>query len=261
MVFRGKIILLVKDNYGCIHFYKKKSREPAELTQYKKYLQKLENKKDIQLIQSYVINKENGGSKYVWCSNIIRKEIDENISPNHQKYIDYLAKNRSDITFIGPYKSMRTKGVHVCFRGHEWKVAPIKIKKDGENCPTCSRSYKESYGAEFITHFLIKNDIVFIKELSLKKLGFEYDYRMDFVVCQGKYPLFVIEYNGIQHYKYMKSEYFGGFKGSRKRMLRDKIKRNFCWGIGLPVVDIPYSETNNQIEETIIYFLKLYELI
>ena len=24
---------------------------------------------------------------------------------------------------------MRTKGVHVCFRGHEWKVAPIKIEK------------------------------------------------------------------------------------------------------------------------------------
>ena len=27
-------------------------------------------------------------------------------------------------------------------------------------------SYKESYGAEFITYFLIKHDIVFIKELS-----------------------------------------------------------------------------------------------
>ncbi|EJR45089.1 hypothetical protein IIM_05051 [Bacillus cereus VD107] len=261
MVFRGKIILLVKDRYGCIHFYKKKSREPAELNQYIEYVQTLEERNDYNLIQSYVINKEDNSSKYIWCSHLLREEIDVKISANHQKYIEYLAMNRQDITFIGPYKSMKTKGLHLCFRGHEWRIAPNKVKKDGENCPNCKKKYKESNGAKLITELLIKHKITFTKELSLKTLGFEHDFRMDFVVCQNKYPLFVIEYNGIQHYKYMKSEYFGGFKGSRERMLRDKIKRNFCWGIGLPVIDIPYSETDEQIKETLLYFLNLYELI
>jgi hypothetical protein len=59
MVFRGIIILLVKDSYDCIHFLKKKKFSgPAELKQYKEYLQNFEKNKDIQLIQSYVIKKE-----------------------------------------------------------------------------------------------------------------------------------------------------------------------------------------------------------
>jgi hypothetical protein len=58
MVFRGIIILLVKDSYDCIHFCKKKFSGPAELKQYKEYLQNFEKNKDIQLIQSYVIKKK-----------------------------------------------------------------------------------------------------------------------------------------------------------------------------------------------------------
>jgi hypothetical protein len=70
MVFRGIIILLEKDSYDCIHFLKKFSG-PAELKQYKEYLQNFEKNKDIQLIQSYVIKKEKEikGIHNLWLSN------------------------------------------------------------------------------------------------------------------------------------------------------------------------------------------------
>jgi|GEM_PF-5142992 len=260
MEFRGQIIFLIKDNNNCIHIYKKKSQAAAEMEKYQKYILKLEEELTDKLVRVMLIKYEEERKQYVWCNEFWRTGLNEKISPNHQKYLNYLADNRKDISFIGPYKAMKRKSLHLCNRGHEWTVEPIKVK-NGETCAHCKKEVRESHGAKFITNLLVSRNVEFIKEVSLKTFGYEMDLRLDFLICQNNFPLFAIEFNGIQHYKFVKSEYFGGYKGARERRKRDKLKREFCWSKGLPIVDIPYTETEEQITYTIFHFLKMYEII
>ena len=257
--FQGEIIFIVKDQFGCIHFYKKKSQAPANLEQFQAYIESLEKELGEKLIKSYIVDTENDKGKYIWGSDVWRTDLNEKFSPHHQKYITYLEEHRKEITFIGPYKAMRTKGLHLCCYGHEWRTQPIKVKR-GETCPKCEHKIKESNGVKYITELLVKNKIEFIKEVHLTTFGHDQDLRLDFLVCQNNHPLFAIEYHGIQHYKQLRNAYFGGYKGYRKRKQRDRIKHNYCWKIGLPIIAIPYTETEEQIEETVFHFLNLFEL-
>lgn len=154
---------------------------------------------------------------------------------------------------------MRRKALHLCSRGHEWRIEPTKVK-NGETCSKCEKKTRESNGAKYITELLVAQGIEFIKEVPLSSFGHEHDLRLDFVICQNNYPLFVIEFNGVQHYKPIRNAYFGGYEGFKRRRLRDRIKRDYCWKIGLPVIDIPYSDTEEQIAGTLHYFLRLFEL-
>lgn len=260
MKFNGQIAVIVKDSFGCIHLYKKKSKAPADLNQYIDYIRLLEGKLKHRLIKSFVINQNEVKAQYIWSSYIWRNDLNAEISPNHQKYIKFLSENRKNIKFIGPYKSMRKKALHLCDRGHEWTIQPLKVK-NGEICSQCKMKIKESEGSKIITEVLTSNKIEFVKEVSLTRFGYNRDLRLDFVICQNNYPLFAIEFNGIQHYKHLKSQYFGGYKGAKERILRDKIKREYCWEMGLPIVDIPYSDTKDQIQSTVLYFLSLFEIL
>lgn len=258
--FKGQIIFFVKDHFGCIHLYKKNAKAPASLEQYKEYIQSLEKELgNSNLVKLFIVNKEENNRKYIWSSNVWRAGLNENISPNHQKYITFLEENRKDLLFIGPYKSMRTKSLHLCSHGHEWRIQPSKVK-DGETCSKCKKKIWESHGAKYITELLVAHGIEFIKEVPLSSFGHEQDLRLDFVVCKNNYPVFVIEFHGVQHYRPIRNAFFGGYEGFRKRKIRDKIKRDFCWEIGLPVIDIPYSDTEEQIDGTLHYFLCLFEL-
>jgi hypothetical protein len=259
MQFKGQISYFIKDRYDCIFYHKKNSKARASLEQYLEHIQLLEKEWGAALIKSYIINHEDIDKKYIWCSNIWRTDLNQNISTNHQKYITHLFENYKELKFIGPYKSMRTKGLHLCRFGHEWLIPPIKVKH-GEKCPKC-KIKTSSNGEKYISQILVDNNVEFLREVPLNRFGLEQTLRIDFLVCQNNFPLFVIEFNGVQHFRVIKSDYFGGYQEYRKRKQRDKIKRDYCWGIGLPVVDIPYSETDEQIEETVLYFLRLFELI
>ncbi len=258
MKFHGQVIILYKDHYDSLGFFKKNSTGAFELKSYINQIDLIKKKLGRRFLKAYIINKDNS-KEYIWSSYIWREDLNTEISRNHQKYITYLTDNRPDVTFIGPYKSMRTRGMHLCHKGHEWFIQPIKVK-NGETFPRCENK-NGSNGEKYITELLSSLKIEFIRELSLKRFGHKQDLRLDFVILQNNYPLFVIEFNGIQHYRPLRSEFFGGYKGFKVRKKRDWIKRTHCWKIGLPVVDIPYSETEEQIRETILYFLNLYELV
>ncbi|KZE67946.1 hypothetical protein AWM68_17390 [Fictibacillus phosphorivorans] len=258
MKFKGLILLLIRDSKGIVHHQKKRSQHPAELEQYLQYINTIEKQLGDRLIKSFVINLEDP-KRYVWSSYTWRKDVNNKISPNHQKYIDYLSENKKGFMFIGPYKSMRTKGLHLCPKGHEWNIQPIQVK-EGVSCPKCKMKGKESNGAKFITNFLTSNKVEFIKEVPIDRFGFSENYRMDFLICKNNHPLFFIEFNGVQHYKLIRNDFFGSYKGFKERNSRDRYKRDCCWKIGIPVIDIPYTETEEQMGETIIYFLKLFEI-
>ncbi|MGE6415608.1 DUF2726 domain-containing protein [Planococcus kocurii] len=248
MEFKGKIIFIIKDQYDCFHLYKKKAQSSNPLEKYIYYVLSLEKQEGKKLIKSLILKDELNCKEYVWSSENWRSNLNERISSNHQKYLDFLAQNRKDTRFIGPYKSKKTKGLHLCIYGHEWSTTPLKVM-EGESCPNCKKNYRESQGAKYITKLLVDNDVEFIKEVSLSKFGFENTLRLDFLICQNNIPLFVVEYNGIQHYKPLRSAFFGGFKGFKERKSRDRLKRKSCWNVGLPVIDIPYTESEENIKK------------
>ena len=65
--------------------------------------------------------------------------------------------------------------------------------------------------------------------------------RFDFVVFDDEGDLdFLIEYQGIQHYK--PKEKFGGMQGFRKQQFNDMKKREYCRKHNLKLVAIPYTD-------------------
>ena len=65
--------------------------------------------------------------------------------------------------------------------------------------------------------------------------------RFDFVVFDDDGDIdFLIEYQGIQHYK--PKEKFGGMSGLRKQQFNDMKKREYCRKHNLKLIAIPYTD-------------------
>ena len=257
MKFHGCIIFITYERKR-LRVFKKKTQNPATLETYIKYIENIKAEYGDALAKVYIV-KTADEVEYVWCSDNWRDYLSKVISPNHQKYLNFLQEQRTDLTFIGPYRSKRSKDFHLCKFGHEWKVAPIDIMK-GATCPYCSRKNRESKGAKLITELLATRNIEFIKEVSLKRFSFDRDLRFDFLICKNNFPLFAIEYHGIQHYKNLKSKHFGGPTAFKDRKDRDNDKREVAEQNGLPLLEIPYKYTNEQIEVEVQKYLHLFEL-
>lgn len=63
----------------------------------------------------------------------------------------------------------------------------------------------------------------------------------------------LIEYNGQQHYKSV--ELFGGDEAYQLRIEHDRVKREYCKEHNIPLLDLPYSLTHQEIKEQIIDFI------
>jgi hypothetical protein len=104
---------------------------------------------------------------------------------------------------------------------------------NGHGCPAC----KESKGEREIRNYLNKNLINFIPQYKIKEckhikvLPFDF-YLPDYNLC--------IEYQGIQHYELVK--YFGGEKDFKLRLIKDKIKMEYCKNNNIPLLIIKYDE-------------------
>lgn len=183
------------------------------------------------------------------CGNAAKKTIEQ-----YKK--DLLEEHNGNIEIIGPYESNNKKTLHRCNTcSHEWDVRP-RIILSGKGCPVCS----ESKGEKLIRNLLESMGVSFGSEVTFKELGFNerITLRCDFVVYKNNEPIFVIEYNGEQHYKH--NHFFGDKEDFEQRKERDIIKRKMLHERDIQVIDIPYSETDEQVKETITYFIKLYDI-
>ena len=65
--------------------------------------------------------------------------------------------------------------------------------------------------------------------------------RFDFAVFDDDGDIdFLIEYQGIQHYK--PKDKFGGWSGLKKQQFNDMKKREYCKKHGITLVAIPYTD-------------------
>lgn len=107
-------------------------------------------------------------------------------------------------------------------------------------CPSCNTNSKgEKEIAKWLKDNRIKHKTQFkIEECrNIKPLPF------DFALFNGRKLIYLIEYDGIQHFK--PSERFGGEEGFIKRKMHDNIKNEYCKSRNINLIRIPYWEFDN----------------
>jgi hypothetical protein len=135
------------------------------------------------------------------------------------------------------FKSNKDK-VEVICKEHGSFYQKVNAHLRGHGCPIC----KNSYGEDKLTNYFKKNKIRYLPQYkfddcrNILPLPFDF-YLPEYNIC--------IEYNGEQHYKPI--EYFGGIEALSKQILRDKIKKEYCYHNNIHLIIIRYNENVEEI--------------
>lgn len=134
-----------------------------------------------------------------------------------------------------------------CFCGNKFIALPAKINNGHITSCGCRNA---SSGEELITNILTQNKIDFKREYTFSNCKYKNKLRYDFALFRNGEVFYLIEFNGIQHYKPI--DYFGGEEGFHSTQLRDKIKTDFANDNNIPLLKLPYTLSADQIKEKII---------
>lgn len=107
-----------------------------------------------------------------------------------------------------------------------------------------------SEGELLIGKFLKENNINFKKQFSFMDLVGEVDpLKFDFAILDNNKVIFLIEYQGIQHY--CPVDFFGGEETYKKQIKFDTLKKEYCLRNNIPLLEISYKDKNkiNEILE------------
>lgn len=135
---------------------------------------------------------------------------------------------------------------------HKWTVKVASRAHFKTGCPFCNASR----GEMLISDILTKLDVKFEREYRIKGCAIQRPLPFDFAVFKDD-KLFLIEYDGIQHF--VPIDIFGGEVGLSVRKRNDIYKNKYCSDHNIPLLRIPYilnTEDNLEIEEIIFDFLK-----
>lgn len=136
---------------------------------------------------------------------------------------------------------------HSC--GFIWKVRPGDVLKGRSYCPKCG--HIQSKGERLITGILKELEISFEPEKRLEDSLQRFDFYIE--LNDKKYA---IEYQGRQHFEYSefmhKSE-----EGFQHRLALDEKKRQYCKDNQILLLEIPYTDSNEEVKNKIIDFLGL----
>jgi hypothetical protein len=131
---------------------------------------------------------------------------------------------------------------------HEWEI-PVYSRTRGDGCPRCNISRGEKTIGEILKKYNIPYDQEIAGFKNLKDIG---RLRFDFGVVLRDI-LYLIEYQGIQHYKQTSRQTVEEFQDGQKR---DALKVKFCEDNKFPLLRIPYQEFDN-IEQKLCEFLNI----
>lgn len=142
---------------------------------------------------------------------------------------------------VGQYKDTNTKvDIKHNSCGNVYSVKP-KSFITGKRCPVCS-SCKKSKGVKILNDMLQKSNMPYKTEQTLSGCKSKGLLLFDFLVFDGDKVKFAIEYDGIQHYKYVPMFHRGGFVDLLKCRIRDNIKTRYCKEHDIPLLRISYKQ-------------------
>lgn len=98
-----------------------------------------------------------------------------------------------------------------------------------------------SYGESIIEDILINNNVNYIKQFSFQDLlgDFNTKLRFDFAITENNKLLYLIEFQGEQHYIPRQNDTMEIFQ---RRLKYDTLKREYCKKHKIPLIEIPYTK-------------------
>jgi len=170
----------------------------------------------------------------------------KNLTKSHEQFLQEVKIIHGDkYVVIGQYVGCKDHIEVYCNKCKEsfW-IAPSHLL-EGHGCSNCNKSLGENE----IEQLLILYNANFIKQYKFDDCrGIKRKLPFDFAIFKDDYKnddnlTFLIEYNGIQHYKAV--EIFGGQKQLEKQQYYDKIKKDYCENNNIKLIVIPYWEFKN----------------
>ena len=115
-----------------------------------------------------------------------------------------------------------------------------------------------SKGEEIFFFFLKSARISYEKEYSFSDLKYKNTLlRFDFAILSGGRPIKLIEYDGEQHFHYVKK--FGSYSDFKHMQENDRRKNAYCLRNGIPLIRVPYWDleklTYNSLFNTPSYYV------
>lgn len=122
-------------------------------------------------------------------------------------------------------------------------MKPFNVRvKDLKSGNTKSCGCSKSHGETKVADILSNNNITYAKEYSFSDLKRKKLLRFDFAVFKDGVLQYLIEYDGIQHYKeygWNDAEHFKIVKEN------DSAKNQYCQDHNIPLIRIPYTHYND----------------
>jgi hypothetical protein len=115
--------------------------------------------------------------------------------------------------------------------------------KSGEGCPYCSLEQTQSKSCKKIEDYFINNNIIYSREYRFKDCKYRYRLPFDFAIFNNNELLYLIEYDGKQHFEPVSC--FGDEEEFKLIKKRDQIKNNYCILNNIKLYRIPYWEDKN----------------
>lgn len=189
------------------------------------------------------------------CKACYDSQHSKNLTINDVKNI--LAYEGYKIIDNQAYKNTNSKIFYVCPRGHKHYIRMSDWSK-GVRCAFCRVSETQSIGAKKIEMILISQNLNFKREFKIDQCRNIKALPFDFAIQSNLGDLFLIEFNGKQHYYPVKK--FGGETALAAQIYNDIIKIKYCKENKIPLLIIKYDEVL-QIDNIIKSFLKSFNLI
>ena len=130
--------------------------------------------------------------------------------------------------------------------GNEFTALPARINNGHITSCGCA---SQSSGERLIINILEELNAKFEPQYLFRDCRNVNVLRFDFAVFDDSNLLYLIEYDGKQHFEPI--SLFGGLKGFKDRQKRDEIKNNYCKQYNIPLLRIPYTFSLEEIKKII----------
>lgn len=130
--------------------------------------------------------------------------------------------------------------------GNEFVALPAKINNGHITSCGCAL---QSAGERYVLSILEEMNVEMAEQYTFPDCKYKNALRFDFAVFADKKLLYLIEYNGKQHYEPI--EFFGGQTSFEEAKLRDGIKKQYCQSHNIPLLILPYTLSNDEIKQQI----------
>lgn len=169
-------------------------------------------------------NCNSGADKQKIDFNEVQKRIDNSFGESQYKLLDYKGQ-------LNKHNKIKCLSCGLIFETHM-----VSFIENSRGCPKCKRF--KSKGEQLVQKFLEENNIKFETQKRFKECNNNLS-SFDFCAYDRNNKMYLIEVNGIQHYK--DNPHFGGLETIKHR---DELKRIFCENNNIPLIIISYKQLN-----------------